>query len=106
MKDKIRELALSDLGNSLLLLVEAVRDLNQSQLRRLQILDSQIESLNKLAERQEALEERFENMLSTLKAVCQVCSRLNILCSPKIGESDKGPPDDEKDINQKLTDWH
>ncbi len=95
-------------------LVEALDldEFTEGYRRRLLILDSQIEALRKL---EQTYRERLTDMdeaITNLVAVCKVCSRLNILCAkndkslPKVAKAE-GPQDDsEKDINQKLTDWH
>jgi hypothetical protein len=90
----------SDLETALILVVDALREMNQGQRRRLQIMDSQIEVLRELADRQDAREERFEQMLTKFQSVCKVCAQLNILCSPA-GTKDKGPHD-----KKTLPDWH
>jgi len=97
----------SDLETALILVVDALREMNQGQRRRFQIMDSQIEALRELADRQDSKEERFEQVLTNFQAVCRMCARLNILCS-NVGTKDQGPQSDsdEKDINKKLSDWH
>ena len=95
------------LAEGLAILMQEIRDSNQGQRKRLLIIDSQLRVLNEFADRLENLEQRFENMLHDYKAHCEICARLNILCTD-VGLKDKGPQNDgeEEDINQKLTDWH
>jgi hypothetical protein len=97
----------SDLETAMILVVDALREMNQGQRQRLLIMDSQLRVLDEFAGRLERLEQRFEAVLHDYRAHCRICARLNILCS-NVGTKDKGPPsdDEEKDINQKLTDWH
>jgi hypothetical protein len=94
------------LAEGLGILIEAVRESNQGERQRLLIMDSQLRVLNEFADRLEGLEAGLENVLANFQAVCQVCARLNILCSP-IGTK-QGPPDDdeEQDIEKKLSHWN
>ena len=95
----------SDLETALILAIDALREMNQGQRQRFLIMDSQLRVLDEFAQRLENLETRFEAVLHDYKAHCRVCSRLNILCS-NVGTNDKGPHDDEKDLNKKLSDWN
>lgn len=101
------KLTIKGLAEGLALLIEAFREQNQGQRQRLLIMDSQLRVLDEFADRWERLESRFEQVLVQYQAHCRICARLNILCS-NVGTKDKGPPsdDEEKDISQKLTDWH
>ena len=83
-----------------------LESLQESYGRRLLIIDSQIQAFRELEKEYRQRLADMDEAINHLKAVCQVCSRLNILCSP-IGTKEEGPQDDtDKDINQKLTDWH
>ena len=91
-------------------LVEALDldEFTEGYRRRLRILDSQIEAFDKL---KESFEQKLVDMVEVinhLRTVCNACSRLNILCTNVGGERKaEGPQDDtEKDISEKLTDWH
>jgi hypothetical protein len=91
------------LAQGLALLIEAVREQNQGQRQRLLIMDSQIRLLKEFADRLEGLETRFEQVLTNFQAGCQVCARLNIICSPT-GNKQQGPQKNGTD-KETLPDW-
>lgn len=101
------QVTVKGLAEGLGILIEAVRESNQGQRQRLLIMDSQLRVLNEFADRLDAFEARFEEVLHDYKAHCRICARLNILCS-NVGTKDKGPPDDdeEQDIEKKLSHWN
>ena len=88
---------MNELEAALILIVETLQEMQQSQRRRLLIVDSQIEALNKLADRLEVLEGDFINLMVDLQAICKICGRLNLLCA-------RG--DNEQTIEEDLSDWH
>jgi hypothetical protein len=77
------QVTVKGLAKGLTLLIQAVREINDGQRQRIIIMDSQLRVLSELTDRLEALEARFG-------AACQVCARLNILCSD-VGIDTKGP---------------
>jgi len=79
--------------------------LEDSYRNRLRILDSQIEALRELEQSYRAKLTDMDELLNRFGAICQVCSRLNILCTNTGEKKDQGPHD-EKDINKTLTNWH
>ena len=80
-------------------------ELTDGYRRRLLILDSQIEALNKLQDDyREGLSE-INNIINELKAVCKVCGRLNILVGNRKENNKQGPQDDKTTI-EKLSDWY
>lgn len=91
---------MKELETALILVVEALREMNQSQRRRLLILDSQLETISKISDRLEALESGFEQLMVDFQATCRICARLNILCT------DTGIKDDKQTIEEDLSDWH
>ena len=101
------KLTVKGLAEGLALLIEAIKEQNQGQQQRLIIMDSQLRVLNEFADRLEHLEGRFEEVLTNFQSVCQVCARLNILCS-NVGTQEKGPQNEseEIDISEKLTSWN
>ena len=99
------QVTVKGLAEGLGILIEAIRESNQGQRQRLLIMDSQLRVLNEFADRLDALEARFEEVLHDYKAHCRICARLNILCSPAGTKQGTTNDSDEKDI-QKLTDWH
>jgi hypothetical protein len=88
-------------------LVEALDldEFTEGYRRRLQIFDSQIEAFREIEKAYQQKLADMDEAINHLKAVCSICSRLNILCANP-GERKEQGPDDEKDINKKLTNWH
>jgi hypothetical protein len=73
---------------------------------RLQILDSQIEAFRNLEKEYRQRLADMDQAINHLKAVCQVCNRLNILCSNVGTRQGTQNDSEEKDINEKLTCWN
>ena len=70
-----------------------------------QIIDSQIEALNRLQDAyREGLSE-IGKVVNELRAVCKVCGRLNTLVGNRKANNKQGPEDDKAAI-EKLTDWY
>ena len=105
MSDK--QVTAKGLAKGLMILIQALREMNQRQRDRLFIMDSQLRVLSEFADRLDNLEARFENVLTKFQAVCEICARLNILCS-NVGIKPGTTTDDgeEKDIEQELTHWN
>lgn len=76
------QVTIKGLAKGLSLLIQAVHEINQGQRNRLFIMDSQLRVLGEFADRLDKLEARLEEVLSRFQAVCRICARLNILCSP------------------------
>ena len=90
-------------------LVEALdlEEFTEGYRRRLLILDSQIEAFRKLEQTYRDKLTDLDEMLVKFGAVCQVCSRLNILCTNVGKTNSKEPPhEQEKGISEKLSNWY
>jgi hypothetical protein len=90
MDDKIKELALSDLGTTLMLLVEQVEMLRNGLVRRSLIMDSQIIAQREIKDEMSKVLEEMREELVQFRADRQTCGKLNILANendpPETGE--------------------
>jgi Mg2+/Co2+ transporter CorB len=88
MKNKIKELALSDLGTTLMFLVEEVQMLRDGLVRRSQIVDAQIADMKTTREEMQGVLEEWREEIVQFKMDRQICGQLNILADhqPTKGE--------------------
>jgi hypothetical protein len=95
MDKKIKELAISDLGTTLMVLVEQVETLKNSLVQRSLIMDSQIIAHRELKDEMRTILEEMREELTQLRAERKICERLNRMSlpdengSPEVGEKPK-----------------
>jgi hypothetical protein len=83
METKIKELAMSDHGTTLVLLIDQVRTLRDGLVRRSQIMDSQILASRRIQEDMQKVVEEWREELIQFRADRQLCARLNLIIEPQ-----------------------
>lgn len=94
MENKIKELALSDLGTTLLLLVEDVKKLKEGLVARSLITDTQILALKQVQGDMENVVEEFRGELEQFRADRRICGQqLNLFTDSKHSEPGEETPE-------------
>jgi len=90
MENKIKELALSDLGTTLMLLVEEVQMLRDGLVRRSQIVDAQISDMKATRDEMEKTLAEWREEIVQFRMDRQICGQLNILADHKPQKESQG----------------
>jgi hypothetical protein len=91
MEEKIKELAMSDLGTTLLVLVEDLKKLKEGLVARSLITDSQILALKQVQGDMENVVEEFRGELAEFRADRQICGQqLNLFTDYKPEKGNQG----------------